>query len=266
MALTERDRITHITHGDLAVHNPVPVAKLDETLALVADAARAVDLGCGQGEVLIRLAERGTAQFSGLGVDLSQPAIEAARSRAAARVPDVDLEFRVEDASATSLQAGTFDFGACIGSTHALGGLEAAAARLAELVEPGGAVLVGDGYWRNDPPDAFLEALGGATRDELPDLAGLIAALESAGLRSTWCITSSEDDWDRYEWRLISNGERWAAEHPNDELTGPLLAWVDRARRRVLAPGGRTSLGFALVLLRRVYDATSPDRVRSRVR
>jgi SAM-dependent methyltransferase len=202
--------------------------------------------------VLIRLAERGAARFSGVGVDLSELAIGAARERAALRAPEVDLDFRVEDASSSSLPPESFDFAACVGSTHALGGVTATAARLHELVRPGGTVLIGEGYWRDDPPDAYLEALGGATRDELPGLGGLIETCEEAGLRSTWCITSSEDDWDRYEWRLISNGERWAAEHPGDPLAEPVLTWVDRARRRVLAPGGRTSLGFALVLLRRV--------------
>ena len=266
MAPTERDRITHITHGDLALHNPVPVDKLDETLGLIGLEGDdvALDVGCGQGELLLRLAVRAAAgrgpagtlegRFRGLGIDTSEPAIEAARARAAARLPSTELEFRVEDAMSSSLAEGAFGFAACVGSSHALGGLRPTADRLAALVRPGGFVLIGDGYWRADPPQAYLDALGGATRDELPELAGLVEACEAAGLRSVWLTASSEDDWDRYEWTLIANGERWAAEHPDDPLTAPLLAWVDRARRRVLAPGGRTSLGFALVLLRRPPD------------
>lgn len=259
---TERDRITHITHGDLALHNPVAPAKLDETLDRVdlRPGDRVVDIGCGQGEVLIRLLERHSSLgLSAIGNDLSEPAILAGRERAARRVPDADLDLRCEDASATPLEAGSFGLAICIGSSHALGGLEPMMERLGELVRPGGFVLVGDGYWRADPPDAYLEALGGATRDELPELSGLQAAGEAAGLRPVWTITSSEDDWDRYEWSLIANGERWAFEHPGDELTAPLLAWVDRARRRYTGEGGRSSLGFALVLFRRPADRAGSE-------
>jgi hypothetical protein len=54
---------------------------------------------------------------------------------------------------------------------------------------------------------------------------------------------ASEADWDRYEWRLILNAER--AGHP------ALAERAARARARLALPGGRETLGFALVLLGR---------------
>ena len=46
--------------------------------------------------------------------------------------------------------------------------------------------------------------------------------------------------------------EEKAAEHADDPDAPAVLAWVDRARERLLAPGGRDTIGFAVVLLRRV--------------
>jgi hypothetical protein len=73
------------------------------------------------------------------------------------------------------------------------------------------------------------------------------------GLRAVYASVASEADWDRYEWTLIANGERWAAEHPGDAAAPDVLAWVDDARERLLAPGGRETIGFGQVLLRQVY-------------
>jgi hypothetical protein len=95
-----------------------------------------------------------------------------------------------------------------------------------------------------------LAALG-ATRDELPGWAGLVRTASVPGLRAVWASVASEADWDRYEWTLIANGERWASEHPDDPAAADVLAWVDAARERLLAPGGRETIGFGLVLLRR---------------
>ena len=87
---------------------------------------------------------------------------------------------------------------------------------LHELVRPGGEVLLGEGYWRQPPSAEYLDALGGASADELPDYTGLMRAAEEAGLTPLYASVASEADWDRYEWRLILNAERWAAAHPAD--------------------------------------------------
>jgi SAM-dependent methyltransferase len=246
----DRARISAITHGELALHDPLATATLDETLALldVAPGDRALDVGCGPGEVLVRRAERTGA--GGVGVDTSAAAIEAARRRARLRAPAADLRFVCADAAAVD-EPGPFALAACVGASHALGGLGPALAALTRAVRPGGHVLLGDGFWRREPSAAYLEALGGATRDELPDLRGLVAAGTAAGLRPVSVRVSTDDDWDRYEWTLVANGERYAAAHPDEPGVDALLAWVERARARVLLPGGRETLGFALVLLLR---------------
>ena len=122
---------------------------------------------------------------------------------------------------------------------------------LRELVRPGGEVLLGEGYWRRPPSAEYLDALGGASADELPDYSGLMRAAEEAGLTPLHSSVASEADWDRYEWRLILNAERWAAAHPADPGAEVLRERARHARERMTMPDGRETLGFALVLLRR---------------
>ena len=246
MSGTPRERLSAITHDDLPFHNPLDPARVDELIGLLGLGPddRAVDIGCGPGELLVRLAEHTGA--GGIGVDLAEEQIAEARRRAAARAPDAQLEFVAGDAGSLDLEPETFALAACVGSTHALGGLDATLDRLAELTRPGGFVLVGDGYWRRAPDPRYLAVLG-ATEDELPDYGGLVRAGERAGLTPVYAITSGTEEWDRYEWRLILNGERHAHEHTGETGMDDLRAWVAAARDRYLSPGGRDTLGFALV-------------------
>jgi SAM-dependent methyltransferase len=140
-------RLSAITHGDLAFHDPLDPAVVDEVLdvAALGPADRALDLGCGPGELRVRLAER--TGCGGLGVDLAAGQIEEARRRAATRAPQAGLEFRAADAGTVD---GVFALSACVGSSHALGGLDAAAdlrARVAaardRITAPGGRGTMG---------------------------------------------------------------------------------------------------------------------------
>ena len=245
-----RDEISAITHGDRPFHNPLDPALIDVAIARleVGRGDRVLDVGCGPGELLVRIAEQTGA--GGLGVDTSPVVIEQARRRAAARAPGADLEFAVREGGEPE---GTFAAACCLGSSHALGGLEPALERLAGWVAPGGAVLLADGYWQREPDPAFLEALGGASADELPSYEGLLRAGRATGLEPVWVATSTQRDWEDYEWTLIANGDAYARTHDDG---ADVRAWVDRARERLLAPGGRDTIGFALIVLRRAVGSS----------
>jgi SAM-dependent methyltransferase len=246
-----RARISSITHGDLPFHNPLEPGRIEEVLALlrVDRGARVLDVGCGRGELLIRIADRFGA--GGLGIDDSELQIAEARRKAQERVFYAGVEFMVADARTGELPGAPFALTACLGAMHAAGAtLPESLERLAGLTAPGGYVLIADGYWRREPDAAYLEALG-ATADELPDYPGLLQAGIDAGLEPMYATVTSEAEWDRYEWRLIYNGLRFAADNPDDEDAADVRAWAEAARSRYLVPGGRETLGFALVLFRR---------------
>jgi SAM-dependent methyltransferase len=207
-----------------------------------------LDVGCGKGELLIRVAERW--KTTGLGVDPTPAFVETARTEATRRLGAGRLEFVEAKAEDADLQPGAFDLAINVGASHAFGDYRAALRALADLVPAGGQVLYGDGFWRREPIPEYLAALG-AEADELPDYGGLAGAGMDAGLTPLYIAASSDDDWDRYEWGLLHSAERYAAAHPDEPGIDGLLEWAHAGRDRYLGPGGRDTLGFALVLFRR---------------
>jgi SAM-dependent methyltransferase len=234
----DRADASRIAHGELRLWNPLSGAALDETIALLEPppGGRVLDVACGRAEVLRRVAER--FEVEATGYDSDAALIESGPP---------GLELLVRD----SPPPGPFDVVVCIAASHALGGFPDALGALRELVRPGGEVLLGEGYWCQPPSAEYLDALGGASADELPDYSGLMRAAEQTGLTPLHASVASEADWDRYEWRLILNAERWAAANPEDPGAEVLRERARQARERMTMPGGRETLGFALVLLRR---------------
>jgi SAM-dependent methyltransferase len=226
----DRAEASRIAHGDLTLYNPLSEDALDEAIRLLALApgARVLDVACGRAEVLRRVVER--YDVVPAGYDADRALVESVPAELNVKVADQPPE-------------GTFDLVICIASSHALGGFPDALDRLHGLVEPGGQLLLGEGYWRRPPSDEYLDALGGATADELSDYGGLMRAAENAGLTPLYASVASEADWDTYEWRQVLNSER--SGHPE------LRERAEGARRRLTMAGGRDTLGFALVLLAR---------------
>jgi hypothetical protein len=103
-------------------------------------------------------------------------------------------------------------------------------------------VLYGEGFWQRRPSEEFLAALGGATVDELSDLAGLRAATGEAGFDIVHESRATEADWAHYEETLAANAERHG--------TPDTLDYARAIRQRHALPGGTDTLGFALFVLR----------------
>jgi ubiquinone/menaquinone biosynthesis C-methylase UbiE len=122
----------------------------DEMLAhLPARVERALDLGCGTGEIVRRLADRADHV---IGLDLSSRMIEIARERSDS-TPNV--EYRVADLMTIELAPESFDVVTSVSTFHHLP-LAPALERAASWVRPGGWLLVIDLFERTNDLDGFL--------------------------------------------------------------------------------------------------------------
>jgi SAM-dependent methyltransferase len=230
-------------HAALPFMNPLGEAAVDGAIAALdlPAGAQVVETGCGGGELLVRVLEA-HRDARGVGVDPDPDALARARERAAGVAERVRwVQARAEDAG---LAAGTFDLVVNVGSSHAHGGFPAALEALRALAAPGGHVLLGEGFWARDPAPEYLEALGGATVDELPlRLPALLDAARAAGLDPGDVRTASAADWAAYEEGLAAAAERY------DDADA--IAYASRIRARRALPEGASTMGFALVTLRR---------------
>jgi hypothetical protein len=87
-------------------------------------------------------------------------------------------------------------------------------------------------------------ALGGATADELPlGLDVLLAAARDAGLDAVAAAPCTAADLAAYEEGLATEAERY------DD--GEAIAYARHTRERRALAGGASTLGFALLTLRR---------------
>ena len=140
-----------------------------------------------------------------------------------------------------------YDLVLCIGSTHAFGGLTETLTRVRSLLRPGGLALVGDGFWEKEPTPELLITLE-ATPDDYADLAGTVAAMESAGFRVVYGHTSELGEWDEYEWSWTGTLTRWALDNPGPDGEAALAAALEH--RDMWLNGYRGFLGFVTLLLR----------------
>lgn len=244
-----QERYSAIAHRAHDIANPLPPPKVDRVFALLdlAPGARAVDLGCGKAEMLLRLVERYGVRAEG--VDISPLFLAEARARVAQRAPHASVALHEGDASTYPLAEGAYDAAMCMGATHALGRLDRTIAVLARAARPGGWVLVGEGFWRKTPDSAYL-AVTGIDREELRTHAENVDAGAAAGLVPIYAAVASEDDFDDYEWRHASGVESFAMAHPEDPDVPEMLART-RAWRAAYLRWGRETMGFSLYLFRK---------------
>jgi SAM-dependent methyltransferase len=237
-------------HAAVPFMNPLSEAAVDQAIAVLelpggeGEGPVVVETGCGGGELLLRVLEAHPGA-RGVGVDPDPFALTRAREGAAARVAGREvtwIEARAEDAG---LEAGAFDLVVNVASSHAHGGFPDALQAVCALARPdGGLVLLGEGFWTRPPSDEYLEALGGATADELPlGLHGLVEAARAAGLEPIDIREAGVEDWAAYEEGLAGEAERY--DDPE------AAAYARRIRERRALPDGATTMGFALLSLRR---------------
>jgi hypothetical protein len=204
-----------------------------------------LDLASGKGEMLCTWARR--HGIRGLGVDISEVFVPAARDRAAHLGVADRVRFELADASTFRVDEASFDAVACIGATWIGGGLTGTIGLMRPAVVPGGLLLIGEPFWREEPPaEARDIALGS---NEFTSLEGTLDRFEDAGLELVEMVLADEHSWDRYQAAQWWTVAAWLDEHPGHPDAAGMREYLNRSRRSYLAYG-RRYLGWGVFVLR----------------
>ena len=170
--------------------------------------------------------------------------VAAARERVAAADVGDRIEIVEADAAAVELAYGRYNVAMCLGASFIWDGLAGTLAALTPAARDGGAVVVGEPYWRRLPlPQAVAD--GGYV-----SLAETVDRIATAGLTVEALVASSEDDWDRYETLHWSALEDWLAANAHDPDAARLRQLHERYRDEYLS-WGRELLGWAIFVGRK---------------
>ncbi|HSM56931.1 MAG TPA: class I SAM-dependent methyltransferase [Candidatus Sulfomarinibacteraceae bacterium] len=238
-----------ITHAEHTICNPSSLEKFRRlvTLLRLQPNARVLELACGKGEFLAQLAE--AYAISAVGVDLSPYCIRDARALLAERAADADvtlLEMDGADYEPETPQG--FDLTVCLGASWIFDGHRGTLAGLQQMTRPGGQIVVGEPYWRQEPAPQYLE-MAGMARDDFGSHYENVVTGQALGLKLLHTIVSSEDDWDVYEGLQWYASERYALANPDDPDVPELLS-RQREQQQEYLQYGRDTLGWAIYLFR----------------
>jgi len=242
-------KFSAIAHREHDYCNPIATAKIERVLDLLplSAGAQALDLGCGRGELSLRLIERFGCAVTG--VDRSSAMLDAVRDRAQRRDVGDRLRIIETDIASFAPEPEAFDLTAMLGGGGIDGGFAGICATLTRWTRRSGHLLIGDGYWAKAPAPEYLAHLD-ASEDEFRDHRGNVQAGIDAGLIPLHASVASVDEWDEYEWKYARSIERYAIEQPDDPDVPAMLERIRRWREGYLR-WGRETLGFGLYLFHR---------------
>jgi precorrin-6B methylase 2 len=233
-----------VAERDHEIQNPLSAEKirlLGDRLRLGPE-SHLLDVASGKCAPAVILAGEFDCRITG--VERAPEFASAARERVVAAGLGGRIEIIEADAAETDLGRGRYDVAMCLGASFVWDGLAGTLAALTQAARDGGAVVVGEPYWRRWPlPD-------GIDDEGFVPVAETVARFEAAGLSVETMIASSEDDWDRYEtlhWRAV---EEWLAANPDDP-DAERIRELHRRNRDEYLRRNRDLLGWAIFVGRK---------------
>jgi SAM-dependent methyltransferase len=238
------------------IHNPFTSDKL-ATLGQALSpqpGTRMLDLACGTGEMLCTWAR--DHQVTGTGIDVSTVFIAAARARAVELGVADQVRFVHGDASGHVADE-PVGIASCVGATWIGGSVAGTVGLLRQSLRPGSVMLVGEPYWRQEPPDqAAVEGCHAIGSDDFLPLPDLIERFGDLGCDVVEMVLASQDDWDRYAAAQWLNIRRWLDANPADELAGQMREELATSPARY-ARYRREYLGWGVFALMNRFDSVA---------
>lgn len=245
----DRSCLSLIGHEGFLSWNPVGLDVLEAWCAGLGlgEESHLLDVGCGRAELMIRLLEQRGGQ--GLGVDPNPAALAIARAEAERRLPAGRVAWAEGKFDHEQVEQASMDLAICLGSTQAFDGFESALWILRERIKPGGHLLLGEGFWRREPAQEYLDFLQCQVGDLHSHLVNVRLA-EEAGLEVLQAHEATEDEWTAYEDVYHAQIVAWCEANPDDPDAPGFRAHIEAWRAAYLS-WGRTTLGFGVYLLKR---------------
>lgn len=213
------------------LQNPTSAEKirlLGEYLGL-GPGSQVLDLASGRGGPAVLLARTFGCRITC--VEQAGEFVEVARERVEEAGLGQLIEIVQTDAREFHPDPSSYDAVLCLGASFVWNGLPDTLAALTPAARSGGFVVVGEPYWRRWPLPTGAEPEPG---EDFVTLAETVDRVEAADLAFTGLISSSHDDWDRYEslhWLVL---EEWLHEHPDDPDAADFRELGRRSRERYL--------------------------------
>lgn len=221
--------------------SPEKANRLIQQLKLVDD-SHVTDIGCGEGEFLIQVAER--YRITGTGLDNNSGCIERANEKLKARLPGKNVSFVCQDARSFTWKTRRSNLTICIGAEFILGGYRQTLRSCSESLIEGGKLLIGTVFWKQAPAPEYLSLMGGEN-PHFDYLTTAEIAIES-GFVPLYLCRSNEDEWDDFESRHAQKHYLTAIQNADEEK----FEWTRRWQQGYLK-WGRETMGFGFFMLQK---------------
>ncbi len=223
-------------------NSPMSLQRADDLIHALdlAPQNRVLDLGCGSGAFLNRIAAK--APIKGIGIDNDALLIAEANAAWSAQPKQGDLAFICADAVQYVTTLSAVDVIICMGAEYIFGGyqqlLQAAKAHLSDQ----GKLLVGTIYWKQPLSAEYLALMDGENPNF--DLLTTVQLARDQGFIPLEVHRSSDDEWDMFE--SYHTRRRYLKAVQSDDPASQERAWQ---WQRGYLQWGMDTMGFCFLVL-----------------